>query len=165
MAEDPATRKRRHKDLPKRFEVIHRDSVENLIRLKRQLWQATYYAMLVYAGIFAVSRAIAPTDDEKRWLTWLVVLTWLAASYIVTSTQRGMEKNRARLGWIYSECYDDVEVLKLRLDTQIAQKSFWKDPEFYLGSMVSLAIGAGIVLYLLWREAPVAVARLWWQVW
>jgi hypothetical protein len=158
-------------DLPKRIEVIHRDSVDNLMRAKRQQWQATYYAVLVYGAIFGLSQTLKPvaTVSEKHWLTIAVLVTWAYTSYLVLKIQDGLGKPRRRLGWIYSQpYYTDEERAALELDKNIGKRSFWRDPEFLIGTLAILFGAGALVCLLLWREVappPPPLSRAWWPAW
>jgi hypothetical protein len=43
------------RQMPVHVEAAYKDTVDNIIFLKRQQWVATNYALLVYAAIFVIS--------------------------------------------------------------------------------------------------------------
>jgi hypothetical protein len=129
--------------------AAYRDAVDNIIFLKRQQWLATNYALLVYAAIFVISaHYFSRTDVARNWLGVLTIATFIIHWCMLHLFQRAIEKFRNRLGWIYRTYFSAEECAGL--DLQLEPRSYWYQPEAYIGLIAVSFVGAVLTALYLW---------------
>jgi hypothetical protein len=135
--------------MPEHIGAAYRDAVDNIIFLKRQQWVATNYVLLVYAAIFVISaRYFGRTDVARNWLGVLAIAAFVIHCCMLHMSQRAIEKFRNRLGWIYQTYFSAEE--RAGLDLQPEPKSYWYQPEVYIGLMLVSFVGAVLTAIYLW---------------
>jgi hypothetical protein len=97
----------------------YKDACDNLIYLKKEQFQVTYYTWLVLAAFYVLSRAFPGIKTELLWAT--CALGFLSI-FILTDFQRAMKRFRDRLANIYADYFTKSERERLRLD---ATSSHW----------------------------------------
>ncbi|MBI1201599.1 MAG: hypothetical protein GC182_03705 [Rhodopseudomonas sp.] len=147
-------------NMPDRIEIIYRDAIDNIQFNKRQQWQITNYAILVYASIVAIRQlldkgASSPFVSEGILigLTWVVFVYSLYVQFIL---QRSITKFRKRLNWIYFKYFSYEERVGLGIGGQ--QKGFLFQGPLVLGLFGVLLFGAIIVTYYLYENVDVHCA-------
>jgi hypothetical protein len=137
--------------MPEHVGTAYKDAVDNIIFLKRQQWLATNYALLVYAAIFVISaHYFSRTDLARNWLGVLTIATFIIhwCMCMLHLFQRAIEKFRNRLGWIYRTYFSAEE--RAGLDVQLEPRSYWYQPEVYIGLMAVSFVGAVLTAVYLW---------------
>jgi hypothetical protein len=135
--------------MPEHVETAYKDAVDNIIFLKRQQWLATNYALLVYAAIFVISaHYFSRTDLARNWLGVLTIATFVIHWCMLHVFQSSIEKFRNRLGWIYRTYFSEDE--RVGLDLQLEPRSFWYQPELYIGLIAVSLVGAVLTAVYLW---------------
>jgi hypothetical protein len=137
------------RQMPEHLNAAYRDAVDNIIFLKRQQWLATNYVLLLYAAIFVISaRYFSRTDVARNWLGILTIGAFFIHWYMLHLFQRGIDKFRNRLGWIYQTYFSAEE--RAGLDLQPEPKSYWYQPEVYIGLLAISLVGAVLTAIYLW---------------
>ena len=135
--------------MPEHVETAYKGAVDNIIFLKRQQWLATNYALLVYAAIFLISaHYFSRTDVSRNWLGVLTIATFVIHWCMLHVFQRSIEKFRNRLGWIYRTYFSEDE--RAGLDLQLEPRSYWYQPELYIGLIAVSLVGAVLTAVYLW---------------
>src|SRR5262249_7667633 len=62
--------------------------------------------------------------------------------------QRSIEKFRSRLGWIYRTYFSEDE--RVGLDLQLEPRSYWYQPELYIGLIAVSFVGTVLTAIYLW---------------
>ena len=74
---------------------------------------------------------------------------WLATDYALLHVfQRSIERFRNRLGWIYRTYFSEDE--RVGLDLQLEPRSYWYQPELYIGLIAVSLVGAVLTAVYLW---------------
>src|SRR5215469_10772674 len=98
------------RQMPEHVEAAYRDAVENILFLKRQQWLATNYVLLLYAAIFVISaNYFSRTDVARNSLGVVTVCAFFIHWFMMNLFQRGIEKFRNRLGWVYRTYFSEEE--------------------------------------------------------
>jgi len=135
--------------MPTHVGVAYKDAVENIIFLKRQQWLATNYALLVYAAIFVISaHYFSRTDVARNWLGILTIATFVVHWGMLHLFQRAIETFRDRLDWIYRSYFSEEE--RVGLDLRPVPRSYWYQPEVYIGLLAVSFVGAVLTAVYLW---------------
>ena len=135
--------------MPEHVGAAYRDAAENIIFLKRQQWLATNYALLLYVAIFVVSaHYFSRTDFARNWLGVLTILTFAIHWYMMHLFQRTIEQSRDRLGWMYRTYFSADE--RAGLDLQLEPRSYWHQPEVFIGLIAISFVGALLTAIYLW---------------
>jgi hypothetical protein len=137
------------RQMPAHVQAAYSDAVDNLVFLKRQQWLATNYVLLLYAAIFVISaRYFSRTDVARNWLGVLTIAAFAVHWYMLHLIQRAIGKFRNRLGWIYQTYFSAEELAGLHLQPE--PKSYWYEPEVYIGLMAVSLVGAVLTAIYLW---------------
>jgi hypothetical protein len=137
------------KQMPEHIGAAYKDAVDNIIFLKKQQWLATNYALVVYAAIFVISaHYFSRTDFARNWLGIITILTFVTHWYMLHLFQREIEKFRNRLGWIYRTYFSAED--RIGLDVQLEPRSYWYQPEAYIGLIAVSFVGAVLTAVFLW---------------
>ena len=135
--------------MPEHVEAAYKAAVDNIIFLKRQQWLATNYALLVYAAIFLISaHYFSRTDVARNWLGVLTITTFVIHWCMLHLFQRTIERFRNRLSWIYRTYFSAEE--RAGLDVQLEPRSYWYQPELYIGLIAVSFVGAVLTAVYLW---------------
>jgi hypothetical protein len=135
--------------MPEHVETAYKAAVDNIIFLKRQQWLATNYALLVYAAIFLISaHYFSRTDLARNWLGVLTIATFIIHWCMLHLFQRAIEKFRNRVSWIYKTYFSAEE--RAGLDVQLEPRSYWYQPELYIGLLAVSLVGAVLTAVYLW---------------
>jgi hypothetical protein len=135
--------------MPEHVGAAYKDAVDNILFLKRQQWLATNYALLLYAAIFLIfAHYFNRTDLARNWLGVLTIATFMIHWYMLHLFQRGIDKFRNRLAWIYRTYFTADE--RVGLDVQVEPRSYWHQPEIYIGLMAVSFVGAVLTAIYLW---------------
>lgn len=80
--------------------MLYTNSINEIHNFKQQQWHVTNYAMLVYAGLFSLSRVVASTIEMKLVLLAIIIVTFVLAGLWVKSLDSSIHARRARLDHI-----------------------------------------------------------------
>ena len=137
------------RQMPEHVEVAYRDAVDNIVFLKRQQWLATNYVLLLYAAIFVISaHYFSRTDVTRNWLGAITIAAFVVHWWMLHLFQRSIEKFRNRLAWIYSTYFSEEE--RAGLDVRLEPRSYWYEPEVYIGLLAVSLVGAVLTAIYLW---------------
>jgi hypothetical protein len=135
--------------MPEHVGEAYKDAVENILFLKRQQWLSTNYALLLYAAIFLISaHYFNRTDVARNWLGVLTIATFMVHWYMLHLFQREIDQFRNRLAWVYRTYFTADE--RAGLDVQLEPRSYWHQPEVYIGLMAVSFVGAVLTAVYLW---------------
>jgi hypothetical protein len=137
------------RQMPGQIAAAYRDAVDNILFLKRQQWLATNYVLLLYAAIFVISaHYFSRTDVARNWLGILTIIAFVVHWGMLHLFQSSIEKFRNRLVWIYRSYFSDEE--RVGLDLRLEPRSYWYEPEVYIGLLAVSFIGALLTTIYLW---------------
>jgi len=92
----------------------YKDATDNLIYLKRDQFQVTYYVWLMLAALYILSNGRSP--GEKLFLQGGAALVGFLSVSLVWNFHASMEKFRSRLNSIYQNYFNDDEQRILQLE-------------------------------------------------
>ena len=139
-------------EMPPHIGIAFNDAIDNIMFAKRQEWVVTNYAVAIYAAVFVISgKAPFASFGGNTVLTVLTILAWAFSLFAVLRLQSGITKFRRSLFWIYSAYFTPEERHKLNLPD--APRPFFSDPVFFIGLIAVSAIGAFIILAILWSPS------------
>ena len=137
------------RQMPGHVEAAYKDTVDNIIFLKRQQWVATNYALLVYAAIFIISaQYFSRTDFARNSLGIAVIVIFLIHCYIMFVLQGTIDKFRSRLYWIYRTYFNEEE--QAGLDLPLRPQSSWSQMEVTVGLVLVSFVGLVLTAIFLW---------------
>ena len=137
------------RQMPVHVEAAYKDTVDNIIFLKRQQWVATSYALLVYAAIFVISAEyFSRTDFARNSLGVVAIATFLIHCYVMFVFQRAIDKFRSRLYWIYRTYFNGEE--QAGLDLPLGPHSSWAQLEVAAGLVLISFVGFVLTAIYLW---------------
>ena len=129
--------------------AAYRDAVDNILFLKRQQWLATNYVLLLYVAIFIISaRFFSRTDVARNWLGVITIAAFVVHWWTLHSFQRSIEAFRNRLAWVYRTYFSEDE--RAGLDLRLEPRSYWYEPEVYIGLIAVSLVGAVLTAVYLW---------------
>jgi L-asparagine transporter-like permease len=135
--------------MPGHVECAYRDATDNVLFLQRQQWAATIYALLIYAAIFLTSaHYFSRTDFARNWLGILTILTFVVHWYMLFLFQGQINVLKNRLIWIYRTYFNAEE--RTGLGLQIEPRSYWYQPEAFVGLIAVSFIAALLTGIYLW---------------
>jgi hypothetical protein len=135
--------------MPEHIGAAYKDSVDNIIFLKRQQWVATNYVLLLYAAIFLISAEYFPrTDFSRNTLGIVAIVAFFIHWYMMALFQSAIEKFRARLYWIYRTYFNGEE--QNRLDLPVGPEPFWVQWQVAGGLVLVSFVGLVLTLIYLW---------------
>jgi hypothetical protein len=137
------------RQMPRHVKAAYSDAVQNIIFLKRQQWLATNYVLLLYAAIFLISaHYFSRTDVARNWLGVLTIAAFVVHWWMLHSLQRTIATFRSRLDWMYSAYFSAEE--RGGLNVQPERKTYWYQPEVYIGLMALSFVGAVLTALYMW---------------
>ena len=137
------------RQMPGHVNAAYRDAVENILFLKRQQWLATNYVLLLYAAIFVISAYyFSRTDVARNRLGVLTIAAFVVHWWMLHLFQRSIENFRNRLVWIYRGYFSEEE--RAGLDLRLEPRSYWYEPEVYIGLLAVSLVGAVLTAIYLW---------------
>jgi hypothetical protein len=137
------------RQMPGHVEAAYRDAVENIFFLKRQQWLATTYVLLLYVAIFVISaQYFSRTDVARNWLGVITIAAFVVHWWTLHSFQRSIETFRNRLIWVYTTYFSEDE--RAGLDLRLEPRSYWYEPEVYIGLIAISFVGAVLTAVYLW---------------
>ena len=137
------------RQMPEHVEVAYREAVDNIVFLKRQQWLATNYVLLLYAAIFVISaHYFSRTNVARNWLGAITIGAFIVHWRMLHLFQHSIERFRNRLAWIYSTYFSDEE--RAGLDVLVEPKSYWYEPQVYIGLLAVSLVGAVLTAIYLW---------------
>jgi len=135
--------------VPGHVKAAYRDAVDNILFLKRQQWLATNYVLLLYAAIFLISaHYFSRTDVARNWLGVITIAAFVIHWWMLHSFQRSIETFRNRLVWVYRTYFSEEE--RAGLDLRLQPRSYWYQPEVYIGLLAVSFVGALLTAIYLW---------------
>ena len=135
--------------MPGHVEAAYEEAVGNVLYLKRQQWLATNYALLIYVAIFAISaHYFSRTDAARNWLGVIAIAAFVIHWWMLHSFQRSIEMFRNRLVWVYRSYFSEDE--RAGLDLRLEPRSYWYQPEAYIGLIAVSFVGAVLTAVYLW---------------
>jgi hypothetical protein len=135
--------------MPEHIGAAYRDTVDNIIFLKRQQWVATNYILLVYAAIFVISaQYFSRTDFARNSLGVVAIVAFFIHWYMMFLFQSAIEKFRARLYWIYRTYFNGEE--QAGLDLPVRPESFWVQWQVAGGLVLVSFVGLVLTAIYLW---------------
>ena len=98
----------RPQEMPNRILFVYKDALDNLKFLKEQQWPVTKYALTAYGVLFAAVKVINTPSYNGLFIAavWLVFLFSLV---VLVSFMHGVRRFRARIRWIYDNCFQAEE--------------------------------------------------------
>jgi hypothetical protein len=137
------------RQMPEHVEAAYRDAVDNIFLLKRQQWLATNYVLLLYVAIFLISgHYFSRTDVARNWLGVITIAAFVVHWWTLHSFQRSIEAFRNRLAWVYRTYFSEDE--RAGLDLRLEPRSYWYEPEVYIGLIAVSLVGAVLTAVYLW---------------
>jgi hypothetical protein len=137
------------RQMPGHLKVAYRNAVDNILFLKRQQWLATNYVLLLYAAIFVISAYyFSRTDVARNWLGVITIAAFVVHWWMLHLFQRSIENFRNRLVWIYRTYFSEKE--RVGLDLRLEPRSYWYQPEVYIGLLAVSFVGAVLTAIYLW---------------
>lgn len=127
--------------------ILYKGAIDNIIFLKRQQWFITNYALVVYAGIYALRKDASPI--EKTLLTVLASAAYIYALWCMIHVQSSLTKLRKSLHHIYQTYFTAEEKGAFSLWKE--EPGFWYTPEFIVGLIVVHTTAFTLAVYLIWR--------------
>jgi hypothetical protein len=128
------------------------NSLDSVIEIsKKQQWTITNYVILVYAAIFGFSQALKPLGIiERRVFGLLVAVAGVYAIGLLVQIQWDLKRYRKQLEAFHTQTIskEDRERYQLRPYKYPFFRGGW-----FLGALLGVVlIGAGLVIYSLWRS-------------
>jgi hypothetical protein len=126
---------------------------------KKQQWTITNYVILLYAAIFGLSRwlkspdMISPLSSNERWIfTILIGLAWGYATWLLVQIQWDLRGYRKQLEALHTQTIskEDRDRYQIKGYKYPLLRGGW----FLVALLGVLLIGAGLVIYSLWRSFP-----------
>jgi hypothetical protein len=137
------------RQMPGHVKAAYRDAVENILFLKRQQWLATNYVLLLYVAIFVISaNYFSRTDVVRNWLGAITIAAFVVHWWTLHSFQRSIETFRNCLVWVYRSYFSEEE--RAGLDLRLEARSYWYEPEVYIGLIAVSFVGALLTAIYLW---------------
>ena len=137
------------RQMPEHVKAAYRGAVDNILFLKRQQWLATNYVLLVYVAVFLISaHYFSRTDVARNWLGGITIAAFVIHWWMLHSLQRSIETFRDRLVWVYRSYFSEEE--RAGLDLRLEPRSYWYQPEVYIGLIAVSLIGAILTAVYLW---------------
>ena len=137
------------RQMPEHVETAYKAAVDNIIFLKRQQWLATTYVLLLYVAIFVISaQYFSRTDVARNWLGAITIAAFVVHWWTLHSFQRSIETFRNRLAWVYRSYFSEDE--RAGLDLHLEPRSYWYEPEVYIGLIAISFVGALLTAIYLW---------------
>jgi hypothetical protein len=137
------------RQMPEHIGAAYKGAGESILFLKRQQWLATNYALLLYVAIFVISaHYFSRTDFARNWLGVLTIVVFIVHWYMMHLFQSEIAKLRDRLNWMYRTYFSADE--RAGLDVQLEPKSYWHQPEVFVGLIALSFVGALLTAIYLW---------------
>jgi hypothetical protein len=137
------------RQMPEHVRAAYRGAVDNILFLKRQQWLATNYVLLLYVAVFVISaHYFSRTDVARNWLGGITIAAFVIHWWMLHSFQRSIETFRNRLVWVYRSYFSEEE--RAGLDLRLEPRSYWYQPEAYIGLIAVSFIGAVLTAVYLW---------------
>jgi len=129
---------------------IHKATIDGIAFSKKQQWLITNYTVLIYAAVFGLAKSLGTiSTGERCGLTLLAVMTLACAIALLMQIQRDLRDYRVRLEKIHDHWLTEEEknVMDIKPYVNPMLRGGW-----FLAALIGVtAIGAGIVIYSLWR--------------
>ena len=137
------------RQMPGHVKAAYRDAMDNTLFLKRQQWLATTYVLLLYVAIFVISaHYFSRTDVARNWLGVITIAAFVVHWWMMHLFQRSVENFRNRLVWIYRTYFSEEE--RAGLDLRLEPRSYWYQPEVYIGLLAVSFVAALLTAIYLW---------------
>ncbi len=95
-------------DMPSAVAQVYKDATDNLIYLKREQVQITYYTWLLLAAVYILSRNHQSVCAQTGLSIGSILVGFFSIAFIL-SFYRSMRKFRGRLNQIYNSTYFTAE--------------------------------------------------------
>jgi hypothetical protein len=123
---------------------------------KKQQWAITNYVILVYAAIFALSRwmnnpnTTPQFSTNERWgLSILIGIAWVYATGLLVQIQWDLRGYRKQLEAFHNQTISKED--RARYELKPYEFPFFRGGWFLAALLGVVLIGAGLVIYTLWR--------------
>ena len=103
-------------DMPPQVVQAYKDATDNLMYLKKEQVQITYYTWLLLAALYILAGNQQTSDNAKAFLGAGTIIVGVASVIFIWSFHRSMAKFRARLRHLYSIYFDKDQRENLALD-------------------------------------------------
>src|SRR5215471_11449261 len=80
------------------------------------------------------------TDVARNWLGVITIAAFVIHWWMLHSFQRSIETFRNRLVWVYRTYFSEEE--RAGLDLRLQPRSYWYQPEVYIGLLAFSFVGA-----------------------
>lgn len=130
--------------------ILYKESVDNIIFLKKQQWTITNYALVTFAAVVALSKGA--NNVETTLLTIIAAGAWAYATICMIHTQMTLTKYRKRLVHVYNGYFHKHE--RDAFEFWPSAPTFSYTPIFVYGLLVANAIAFSATIYLIWRVTP-----------
>jgi hypothetical protein len=106
-------------------------------------------SLLLYLAVFLISaHYFSRTDAARNWLGVIIIVGFVVHWWMLHSFQRSIETFRNRLVWVYRTYFSEDE--RAGLDLRLEPRSYWYQPEAYLGLIAVSLVGAVLTAVYLW---------------
>src|SRR5258705_9622628 len=102
-------------EMPRRIEILYRDSLDNISFIKKQEWIVAGYGLTIHAAVVAIKHQLQPSLCLQVVLTCAAALPALYGLAVLGCYAEGLVKWRGRLDWIYANYFEEGERVHLAL--------------------------------------------------
>lgn len=122
---------------------LYKDSLDNILFLKRQQWTITNYALLAFAAVVTIGKSANVV--ETTLLTIVAAVACVYSIFCMVHTQMTLTKYRARLTHIYNTYFTAAErdVFKL----WPTPPTFNYTPAFMWGLVITNVLACAAAIY------------------
>ena len=127
-------------DMPQQYAQAYKDAVDNLIYLKREQFQVTYFTWLLLAALYILSGKASP--NARSFLEMGAGLVGLFSVGTLLSFHRSMSGFRKRLRAIYDKFFDKPDHATFVLNAE--------DHYHVVGLLIAAClVASGFTIYLI----------------
>ena len=130
--------------------ILYKESVDNVIFLKKQQWTITNYALVTFAAVVALSKGA--NNVETTLLTVIATGACVYAIICMIHTQMTLTKYRKRLSFIYEKYFHTEE--RAAFEFWPSAPTFSYTPVFIYGLLGANVVAFAATIYLIWRVTP-----------
>jgi hypothetical protein len=137
-------------DMKPHVAQAYKDACDNLIYLKKEQFQVTYYTWAVLAALYILSRALPAGDLMKYFLLAGTFLVGFVSLYVLWDFRRSVERFRERLANIYEDYFTKLECKRLGLDASRKHRNIWGILSF------SVLAATSFTAWAVWKSVEVS---------
>src|SRR2546423_1800079 len=137
------------RQMPEHVRPAYRGPVDNTLFLKSSRWWATTNALLLYVPVFVTwATSSTRTTVARNCFGFITIAAFVIHWWMLHSFQRSIETFRNRLVWVYRSYFSEDE--RAGLDLRLEPRSYWYQPEAYIGLIAVSFVGAVLTAVYLW---------------